>query len=43
MNHLPFIIAAYAVAIGGVLALLGGSWLAMRRMERRAEELGTRR
>jgi uncharacterized membrane protein YgdD (TMEM256/DUF423 family) len=34
----PFVIAAYALAIGGTLALLGWSWLAMRRAERRRED-----
>lgn len=34
----PFVIAAYALSIGGTLALLGWSWLAMRRAERRRED-----
>ena len=37
MNHWPFIIAAYALAIGGTLALALQSFAAMRRAERRAE------
>jgi uncharacterized integral membrane protein len=37
MNHWPFIIAAYALAIGGTLALTLVSFLAMRRAEARAE------
>lgn len=34
----PFVIAAYALAVGGTLALVGWSWLAMRRAERRRED-----
>jgi len=34
----PFVIAAYALGIGTTLLLLGWSWLAMRRAERRREE-----
>lgn len=43
MNHWPFILAAYALTILSTLALLGGSWRAMRRLERKADELGRRR
>ena len=39
MSHWPFIVAAYAIAIGGTLALLVSSLVAMRRKERAAEEL----
>ncbi len=35
----PFVIAAYTLGIGATLLLLGWSWLAMRRAERRREEL----
>ena len=42
MNHWPFIVAAYAIAIGGTLAVVALSYAAMRRAERRADEL-TRR
>lgn len=42
MNHWPFIIGAYAVAILGTLAVTGLSYLRMRRAERQAEAL-TRR
>jgi hypothetical protein len=38
----PFVIAAYALGIGATLALVGWSWLAMRRAERRREEARTR-
>lgn len=36
----PFVIAAYAVSVIGTLALVGWSWLAMRRAERRRDGLG---
>jgi protein-S-isoprenylcysteine O-methyltransferase Ste14 len=39
MNHWPFIIAAYALTIGGTLAILLWSWRTMRRAERSAEQL----
>ena len=42
MNHWPFIIAAYAIAIGGTIAVTGFSYLRMRRAERHADAL-TRR
>jgi uncharacterized membrane protein YgdD (TMEM256/DUF423 family) len=38
----PFVIAAYAVAIGGTLALVGWALLAMRRAEARAGALDRR-
>ncbi|MCT2559742.1 hypothetical protein N0B51_12200 [Tsuneonella sp. YG55] len=34
----PFVIAAYTLVIGVTLVLVGWSWLAMRRAERRREE-----
>ena len=34
----PFVIAAYALAVGATLALVAWSWLAMRRAEQRREE-----
>ena len=37
----PFVWAAYVLGIVGTLALVGWSWLAMRRAERRRE--GARR
>lgn len=42
MNHWPFIAAAYALTLLGTALLAGWSWLAMRRLERRAKELGRR-
>jgi heme exporter protein CcmD len=43
MTHAAFIIPAYAVTIGGLLAMLGQSWLAMRRAEAAADKLKTER
>jgi hypothetical protein len=37
----PFVIAAYALGIGGTLLLVAWSWIAMRRAERRRD--GARR
>lgn len=39
MAHGSFIVASYAVALGGVLGMLGLSFIAMRRAERQAEAL----
>ena len=39
MNHWPFIIAAYSIALGGTLALTLWSLAAMRRAEKRADAL----
>jgi hypothetical protein len=39
MNHWSFIAAAYAVSIGGTLALTLWSWAGMRRAEAEAERL----
>lgn len=39
MNHWPFIIAAYALTIGGTLALTLWVIVAMRASERKAESL----
>jgi hypothetical protein len=38
----PFVIAAYALGVGGTLALVAWSWLAMRRAEKRREEARAR-
>jgi nitrate reductase gamma subunit len=43
LNAWPFVTAAYAVAIGGTVALLAWSLLAMRRAEARANALSRRR
>jgi heme exporter protein CcmD len=37
MTHWPYIIAAYALTIGGMAALVLASWLRMRQAERDAE------
>ena len=37
LNQWHFVIAAYAIGLGGCLALVGQSWLAMRRAERRRD------
>jgi hypothetical protein len=42
MNHWPFIIAAYAIMIAGTAGLAAWSHAAMRRAERRADEIGRR-
>jgi hypothetical protein len=39
LNAWPFVIAAYAVAIGGTFGLLGWAWAALRRSEARADAL----
>lgn len=39
LNAWPFVIAAYAVAVGATLALLGLSMAALRRAEARADAL----
>ncbi|HEX8216389.1 MAG TPA: hypothetical protein VF577_02885 [Allosphingosinicella sp.] len=43
MSHWPFIIAAYALAGAGTLALVLRSWVAMRRAEAEAERIGRER
>lgn len=42
MNAWPFIIASYAVGVGGTAALTLWAYTAMRRAERDAEKLGRR-
>ena len=37
LNHWPFVLAAYALAVGGTAALVLLSWRAMRRAEARRE------
>lgn len=43
LNAWPFVLAAYAVAIGGTVGLLGWSLLALRRAEKRANAINRRR
>lgn len=38
LNQWHFVIAAYAIGLGGTAALVGQSWLAMRKAERRREQ-----
>jgi hypothetical protein len=42
MNAWPFIIASYVVGIGGTAGLALWSWIAMRRAESSADQLGRR-
>ena len=37
LDHWPFVFAAYAVGIGGTLALVAWAWLSMRAAERRRD------
>jgi hypothetical protein len=37
VDPLPFIAAAYALTIGGVLLMLGASWRRMRRAEQQED------
>ena len=39
MNHWPFVIAAYGIAIGGTVALLAWAYVTMRRAEAAADEV----
>lgn len=43
MNHWPFILAAYAIAIGGTGLLALGSFVAMRKAEARADAVTGRK
>ena len=38
LDQWDFVVAAYAVGLGGTLAMVAWSWLSMRRAERRREE-----
>lgn len=38
LDHWPFIAASFALGIGGTLALVVQSWLAMRRAETRRDK-----
>jgi hypothetical protein len=37
LDHWPFILASYVLAIGGTLLLVAQSWLAMKQAEARRE------
>ena len=43
MSHWPFVIAAYAIALGATLLLLVLSWLSMRSAEAEASKLRERK
>jgi Flp pilus assembly protein CpaB len=43
MNQWAFVIAAYAVVLGGVAGMLAFAYSALRRAERRADALSERR
>ena len=38
LDQWNFVIAAYVIGVGATLLLVGWSWLAMRRAEKRREE-----
>jgi LPXTG-motif cell wall-anchored protein len=39
MNPWPFVIAAYALTLGGAALIAGWAWFAMRKAERAVEDL----
>jgi hypothetical protein len=39
VNHWPFVVASYAIVLGGTFALIVASWRAMRSAEARVDEL----
>lgn len=43
MTHMAFIVPAYVLTIGGLLAILAHSWIAMRRAEAAAQKLQSER
>ena len=38
LDQWPFVIAAYAIGIGGTLTMVGWAWAEMRRAETRRDE-----
>ena len=38
LNQWSFVIAAYAIGLGGTIALVGQSWLAMRKAEAQRDQ-----
>ena len=42
LDQWNFVIAAYAVGVGGTLAMVGWSWLARKRAEKRRDEVKRR-
>ena len=43
MNHWPFVLASYAIVLIATAAVIGGSYAAMRKAERKAEQLSKRK
>jgi len=43
LSHWPFVIAAYGIGIGGTLAMVAWSWIAMRRAEARRDSVKGRK
>ncbi|WP_339825969.1 heme exporter protein CcmD [uncultured Parasphingorhabdus sp.] len=43
MNHWPFVFASYAIVLIGTAAVIVNSFVAMRRAERKAEQLSKRK
>ncbi len=39
LDQWSFVMASYAIGIGGTLALIAWSWLSMRRAEKRREKV----
>jgi len=39
LDQWNFVVAAYAVGVGGTLAMVAWSWLSMKRAERRRDEV----
>ena len=39
LDHWNFVLAAYVVGVAGTLAVVGWSWLAMRRAEARRDRI----
>lgn len=39
LDQWTFVMASYAIGVGGTLALIAWSWLSMRRAERRREKV----
>lgn len=37
LNHWTFVLAAYAIGVGGTVLLVAASWIGMRRAEARRE------
>ena len=42
LDHWDFVVAAYAIGLGGLLLVLAWSWYTMRRAERQRDEVKRR-